>query len=986
MTTSMTSISTTITSTVDARPPVLVTRPELVAQVLAGTVSVITAPSGYGKSTLAAQVAVAAELATLAVVVGEAAGPAELAAQIAHAATTVGLNDVTAALGHPDVDDAAAAALACLARRADPVLLVLDEIQRLDTAGWSWLDGLLAGLDDRHRVVLCGRRAATTVPAHRVDATQLTLTRDEVAVLADGTPAALGVVDELLAATGGWPAAVALAIHLLRRDPFVRLDGLRRSGAVVAQLVAPLVADLTIEERRRIAALATLPKLDGAVATAVAGLGAMSLLVDSGVPIMPGDDGWWRMADPVRDVLRGEHRLPERAAMLAADAYLAAGDLASAAAVLRDAGCLDGLAVLLDGRSWHELGELGEAPLRVALNMIEHRAVDELPTLLLKAAWVAEGRDPVARRGWLARADVEVPAGDPLRPTVDAELARDAARRGDIDTADKLAALALAAARPDDLVARGRALLGAGMASTIRCTPASLVVAGEQLTEAIELFRTLGERGWEADALNRLGYAVSFQGGRLELAEEQLRGALALLPSANAERALLLTYCSEVFDATGQVDVAESAVREALAIGRRLGDLTVIGFAAWSAALVAAHRADAAATLSWIDEAERNGGRWIDEPNGVEFYLSASEMCCALGEQAPAWAYHDRAVALAERHGLTDALGPGTARLQATFGDAAQAIDVLDGLDDAAWAVQRERWLRRLLRALAAHRLGDDVAAAAALAQARREAELLGQPDLPSRQEPYVLGLLAGVDQRGTPSAAPPLRVTLLGGFAVSRSGEDVTPPDGHPATVVKLLALRGALHVDEVVDVLWPDADADRSRSRLRNLLNRIRSRSGDVVVRAGDSLRLAADVEVDARSFEDLVDAVGVAAAGERAGLARLAVAAYPGELLPADRYEDWAALARERLRRRFLALVDLLADDAERRGELDEAVRQLDVAIAVEPLDESRSVRAARILLSQGRRATARQLVHHAIAVLDELGLPPSPDLTALLEDLA
>lgn len=970
----------------DGRAPTIVARPELVDRIVGSRVSVITAPSGYGKSTLAAQVADAAELATLSVVVGESAGAAELAALIARSADNVGLNDIADALGQPALDAAATAALASLAEREDPVLLVLDEVQRLDEAGWAWLDALIAGLDERHRVVLCGRRVAPlATPALHIDVAQLTLGREEVAQLAHGAPVALGRLDALLETTAGWPAAVALAVHLLQRDPFTRLDGLRRSGAVVAQLVGTLVEHLGAAQRDRLAALAALPKLDTVVADAAAGPGALALLVDSGVPIVPTDDGWWRMADPVRDVLRGERRLGQRAAMLAGDAYLAAGDLPAALALLREADCLDGLAVLLDARSWHELAALGEAPLRVALATIGPVAVDEVPTLLLKAAWVTEGRDPVSRREWLARADVAVAAGDSLRPTVDAELARDAARRGDIDTADRLAAMALAVVRGDDLVARGRALLGAGMASTIRCTPASLMVAAEQLTEAIELFRALGEHGWEADALNRLGYAVSFHGGRLELAEEQLRQALALLPSANAERAVLLTYCAEVFDVTGQIDLAESAVREALTIGRRLGDLLVIGFAAWSAALVAAHRGDLPATLAWIGEAERNGGRWIDEPNGVEFYLSAAEMCCALGEEARAWAFYDRAEALAERHGLADALGPGAARLLATFGDAARALAVLDGLDDAAWAVQRERWLRRLLRALALRRLGDDAAAATALAEARREAELLGLADLPARQEAYVLGRLEDLGRGGAPTVEAPSRVTLLGDFAVSRGGIDITPPAGHPATVVKLLALRGPMALDELVDQLWPDADLDRSRARLRNLLNRIRSRCGDLVVRAGEALRLDPATETDVRAFEELADAVGAAAAPERVGLARLAVAAYAGELLPGDRYEDWAALARERLRRRFLALVDLLADDAEQRGELDEAVRQLDVAIAAEPLDESRSVRAARILLSQGRRATARRLVLDAIAVLDDLALPAGAELAALRAEL-
>ena len=66
-------------------------------------------------------------------------------------------------------------------------------------------------------------------------------------------------------------------------------------------------------------------------------------------------------------------------------------------------------------------------------------------------------------------------------------------------------------------------------------------------------------------------------------------------------------------------------------------------------------------------------------------------------------------------------------------------------------------------------------------------------------------------------------------------------------------------------------------------------------------------------------------------REALARAAVGRYGGELLPGDRYAAWAAAPREELRRRLLDLLDLLADEARERGELDEAIRLLDQGIA-------------------------------------------------------
>jgi DNA-binding SARP family transcriptional activator len=138
---------------------------------------------------------------------------------------------------------------------------------------------------------------------------------------------------------------------------------------------------------------------------------------------------------------------------------------------------------------------------------------------------------------------------------------------------------------------------------------------------------------------------------------------------------------------------------------------------------------------------------------------------------------------------------------------------------------------------------------------------------------------------------------------------ELATPSPGNPATLVKLLALRGVLTSEQAIDALWPDADLATGRSRLRNLLNRLRGQSGELIVRNGEALELARGVTTDVAQFESRVSAAFDAGAAERAGLARLALGAYAGDLLPGDAYEDWAAGPRERLRRRYLSLVDVV-----------------------------------------------------------------------------
>jgi len=104
-----------------------------------------------------------------------------------------------------------------------------------------------------------------------------------------------------------------------------------------------------------------------------------------------------------------------------------------------------------------------------------------------------------------------------------------------------------------------------------------------------------------------------------------------------------------------------------------------------------------------------------------------------------------------------------------------------------------------------------------------------------------------------------------------------------------------------------------------------------------------------------------------------------------LPDDRYETWAAGARERLRMQFLELLDILADGAEQRAEIDEAARMLERALDTEPYDEQRYVRLARLLSAQGRAGSALAALRRARAALDELGLGPSGELEALERSL-
>jgi DNA-binding SARP family transcriptional activator len=105
-------------------------------------------------------------------------------------------------------------------------------------------------------------------------------------------------------------------------------------------------------------------------------------------------------------------------------------------------------------------------------------------------------------------------------------------------------------------------------------------------------------------------------------------------------------------------------------------------------------------------------------------------------------------------------------------------------------------------------------------------------------------------------------------------------------AELVKVLALarEHRLHREQVIEALWPELPYDAALSNLHKAAHFARRAIGesDAVVVHGGRVALApgASVKTDVERFEAEDDP-----------------ALYSGELLPEDRYAEWASEARER-----------------------------------------------------------------------------------------
>jgi DNA-binding SARP family transcriptional activator len=239
----------------------------------------------------------------------------------------------------------------------------------------------------------------------------------------------------------------------------------------------------------------------------------------------------------------------------------------------------------------------------------------------------------------------------------------------------------------------------------------------------------------------------------------------------------------------------------------------------------------------------------------------------------------------------------------------------------------------------------------------------------------------------------PVLEVRLLGGFEV-RVGDRLVPASvwgqRRSAAIVKLLALEPGrrLHREQVLDVLWPDLDAESAANNLRVALHHARrglegagASASQFLVREGDALILGPrdGVRID---VEEFAAAVAQAWQSTDPDVAEAAATLYRGELLPDDPYEDWAAARREAVRASYLTLLARLSGLHEERGDLPRALIALERALAVDALDEPTNTAIVRLHAAMGQRAAA--LAHYARFVDQlqrELGTMPERETREL-----
>jgi predicted ATPase/DNA-binding SARP family transcriptional activator/DNA-binding CsgD family transcriptional regulator len=211
------------------------------------------------------------------------------------------------------------------------------------------------------------------------------------------------------------------------------------------------------------------------------------------------------------------------------------------------------------------------------------------------------------------------------------------------------------------------------------------------------------------------------------------------------------------------------------------------------------------------------------------------------------------------------------------------------------------------------------------------------------------------------------VRIWLLGGFRVSVGSRTI--PQGawrlrKAAALVKLLALAPGhrMHREQAMDLLWRESGKKAASNNLRQLLYATKrtltsdpAEGSRYLASEDESLVLCpeGDLWVDVDAFEE---AAATARRARDPAAYRAAIELYAGELLPTERYEEWAESRRQQLLNTWLSLHLELARVYEGHGEYEKGIEVLQGALSEEPTNEQMHASLMRLYAFSDQREEA------------------------------
>jgi DNA-binding SARP family transcriptional activator len=255
--------------------------------------------------------------------------------------------------------------------------------------------------------------------------------------------------------------------------------------------------------------------------------------------------------------------------------------------------------------------------------------------------------------------------------------------------------------------------------------------------------------------------------------------------------------------------------------------------------------------------------------------------------------------------------------------------------------------------------------------------------------------MLAGTREEHQRANAPNVRVYTLGTFRVlvgEQAVEDSAWRRKTARQLFKVLLTRPGRRMtrDEVVELFWPESDAEAAATNLRSTLYAMRhalqtskdADPPDVIFGDHTSVWLGPEAELwmDAIAFERKV--ADAWRSPDPLPLLEEASALYAGDYLPDDVFEDWASDRREALKRTWTELQFGLAQALETRSDVTAAIQPLERLLRADQCDERAAQELMQLLARHGRRSEALRVFQRLTQSLrDDLDVEPSADTAEL-----
>lgn len=239
------------------------------------------------------------------------------------------------------------------------------------------------------------------------------------------------------------------------------------------------------------------------------------------------------------------------------------------------------------------------------------------------------------------------------------------------------------------------------------------------------------------------------------------------------------------------------------------------------------------------------------------------------------------------------------------------------------------------------------------------------------------------------------VQVWLLGDFRLQVDEQPLTlalAPRAQSLLAYLLLKPQSSHSRQHLAFLLWPDTNERQARTNLRNLLFQLRQSWPTIdqylqisAVTLQWEPRIA--LTVDVSRFEAALALAEQSVANEEQQLAayQQALAWYGGDLLPAH-YDEWILNGRERLRARYLGLLQQLSEVHGKRGHYGQAIQITERLVQADPLREESYRRLMQFHIENHDHAQALRTFYTCATTLQqELDVDPSPLTVAIYQQI-